>query len=148
MKNEEYVGQNDKVYGRNPVIEALESGRTIDRLYIQEKLNHPVIGKIRNIAKEQGVRYQFTAKQKLDKMTEGANHQGVVAVTASHDYVSVEEILERAEERGESPFIIVCEGLSDPHNLGSIIRTANAAGAHRVIIQKTEALRSTQLWQK
>ena len=89
MNNEDYVSQNDKIYGRNPVIEALESGRAIDRLYIQEKLNHPVIGKIRNIAKEQGVRYQFTAKQKLDKMTDGANHQGVVAVTAFHDYVSL-----------------------------------------------------------
>ena len=145
MNNEDYVSQNDKIYGRNPVIEALESGRAIDRLYIQEKLNHPVIGKIRNIAKEQGVRYQFTAKQKLDKMTDGANHQGVVAVTAFHDYVSVEEILKRAEERGESPFIVICEGLSDPHNLGSIIRTANAAGAHGVIIPKNRsvALNST-----
>ena len=145
MNNEDYVSQNDKIYGRNPVIEALESGRAIDRLYIQEKLNHPVIGKIRNIAKEQGVRYQFTAKQKLDKMTDGANHQGVVAVTAFHDYVSVEEILKRAEERGESPFIVICDGLSDPHHLGSIIRTANAAGAHGVIIPKNRsvALNST-----
>ncbi len=131
--------QEDIVYGRNPVMEALNSGRTIDRLYIQERLNNPIIGKIRNLAKERGVRYSFVAKQKLDKITNGGNHQGVAAATAAHSYVSVEEILKRARERNEAPFVVICEGITDPHNLGSIIRSANAAGAHGVIIPKNRS---------
>lgn len=142
MSYEENV-QADIIYGRNPVIEALNSGRTIDRLYIQERLNHPIIGQIRNLAKERGVRYSFVAKQKLDKITDRGNHQGVAAAAAAHSYVTIEEILKRAQERNEAPFVVVCEGITDPHNLGSIIRSANAAGAHGVIIPKNRSVSLT-----
>lgn len=136
---------DDKLYGRNPVIEALENGRPIDKIYLQERLNHSSIGKIRNLAKERGIHYQFVSKRNLDQMCGGENHQGVVASAAAHDYVSVEEILRVAEQRGEAPFVVICEGLTDPQNLGSIIRTANAAGTHGVIIPKNRsaALNST-----
>ncbi len=134
--------RTDIIYGRNPVIEALSAGRAIDRIYIQDGLNHPVIKKIKNLAKEKGVRYDFADARRLDKMCGGANHQGVAALAAVHAYAEIEDILRRAEERGEPPFVVICDGITDPHNLGSIIRTANAAGAHGVIIPKN---RSAQL---
>lgn len=134
------LNAKDVIYGRNPVIEVLSgNSRTVDKIYIQERLNHPAIGKIRNLAKERGIRYTFVPKRNLDNMCDGENHQGVVAVTAAHEYVEVEDILRLAEERGEAPFIVICEGLTDPHNLGSIVRTANAAGAHGVIIPKSRS---------
>lgn len=129
----------DIIYGRNPIIEALESDRPIDKIFIQERLNHPAIGKIRNLAKGRGIPYTFVAKQKIDRMADGENHQGVVASAAAHRYYDVEDILKYAEEKGEKPFVVICEGLTDPHNLGSIIRTANASGAHGVIIPKNRS---------
>ena len=136
MKN----NTDDKLYGRNPVIEALENGRAVDKIYLQERLKHPAIGRIRNLAKERSIHYQFVSKRNLDQMCGGENHQGVVAAAAAHDYVSVEDILSLAETRGEAPFVVICEGLTDPHNLGSVIRTANAAGAHGVIIPKNRSV--------
>ena len=133
---------DDNIYRRNPVLEALESGRSIDKIFIQDGINAPVIGRIRNLAKSRGVTYSFTDKRRLDRMTGGENHQGVVAVGAAHAYSSVEDILDRAKENGEEPFIVICEGLTDPHNLGAVIRTADAAGCHGVIIPKN---RSVQL---
>ena len=133
---------DDNIYGRNPVLEALESGRAIDKIFIQDGINAPVIGQIRNLAKSRGVTYSFTDKRRLDRMSGGENHQGVVAVGAAHAYSSVEDILDRAKENGEDPFIVICEGLTDPHNLGAVIRTADAAGCHGVIIPKN---RSVQL---
>ncbi len=133
---------DDNIYGRNPVLEALESGRAIDKIFIQDGINAPVIGRIRNLAKSRGVTYSFTDKRRLDRMTGGENHQGVVAVGAAHAYSSVDDILDRAKENGEDPFIVICEGLTDPHNLGAVIRTADAAGCHGVIIPKN---RSVQL---
>lgn len=130
----------DKIYGRNPIIEALETGRAIDKIYLQDGLRHAQIGKIRNLAKERGIRYQFTDKAKLDSLCDGGNHQGAVAQCAAHEYVEVEDILKIAEERGEPPFIIILDGLTDPHNLGSIIRTALAAGAHGVIIPQNRSV--------
>lgn len=142
MKNQNFES-TDKIYGRNPVIEALTSNRTVDRIYIQEHLNHSLIGQIRNLAKERGVQYVFVDRRKLDKLSGGGNHQGVVASVAAHAYVSVEEILGKAESKGEPPFVVICEGITDPHNLGSIIRTANAAGAHGVIIPKNRSVALT-----
>ena len=133
---------DDNIYGRNPVLEALESGRAIDKIFIQDGINAPVIGQILNLAKSRGVTYSFTDKRRLDRMTGGENHQGVVAVGAAHAYSSVDDILDRAKENGEDPFIVICEGLTDPHNLGAVIRTADAAGCHGVIIPKN---RSVQL---
>ncbi len=133
--------KEDMLYGRNPVIEALEAGTTvIDKILIQDGLRHTLIGKIRNLAKEKGVLYRFVDKRKLDTLCEGENHQGVVAMIAAHTYATVEEILSLAKEKGEPPFVVVAEGISDPHNLGSIIRTANAAGAHGVIIPKNRSV--------
>lgn len=130
----------DIIYGRNPIIEALEAGREVDKILIQDGLRHSQIGYIRNLAKDRGVVYQFVDKRKLDRMTEGENHQGVVAYAAAHNYTDLEDILAAAEETGEPTFLVICEGITDPHNLGSIIRTANAAGAHGVIIPKNRSV--------
>lgn len=131
--------QDDILYGRNPVLEALEANRPIDKIFLQEGLRHTQIGKIRNLAKERGIRYQMTDKRKLDQLTDGENHQGVVIFCAAHRYCALEDILKAAEAKGEAPFVVLCDGITDPHNLGSIIRTANAAGAHGVIIPKNRS---------
>lgn len=130
----------DILYGRNPVIEALENDRTMDKIMIQDGLRHSQIGLIRNLAKEKGIVYQFVDKRKLDKMCEGENHQGVVALAAAHRYAEVSDILKKARDLNEPPFIVITDGITDPHNLGSIIRTANAAGAHGVIIPKNRSV--------
>lgn len=130
----------DRIFGVNPIVEALDAGREIDKLYIQDGARHSRISRITAMAKERGIRYQFVAKKKLDELTGGANHQGVLAFAAAHEYVDVDDILSYAKERGEQPFIVIAEGLTDPHNLGSIIRTANAAGVHGVIIPKNRSV--------
>lgn len=144
--NDKYkLAERDYIYGRNPVTEAVESGRSIDRLYIQEHLGGAALSRIKNLAKERGIRYVLVSRQKLDSMTGGANHQGVAAAAAAHAYVSVEEILSNAEKAGRQPLVVICDGITDPHNLGSVLRTANAAGADGVIIPKNRsaALNST-----
>ncbi|MBQ4146030.1 MAG: 23S rRNA (guanosine(2251)-2'-O)-methyltransferase RlmB, partial [Clostridia bacterium] len=95
---------------------------------------------IQNLAKKSGVLYRFVDKRKLDQICEGENHQGVVAYAAAHNYVEVEDILAIAREKNQPPFVVICEGITDPHNLGSIIRTANGAGAHGVIIPKNRSV--------
>lgn len=133
--------KDDMIYGRNPVIEALEAGRTtMDKLLIQEGLRHSQIGYIRNLAKERGILYRFVDKRKLDLLCEGENHQGVVALAAAHTYAELEEILAAAKKQNQPPFLVIAEGITDPHNLGSIIRTANAAGAHGVVIPKNRSV--------
>ncbi len=133
--------KDDMIYGRNPVIEALEAGKTvIDKILIQDGLHHSQISRIRSLAKERGVLYRFVDKRKLDALCEGENHQGVAAMTAAHTYVTLEEILQYAEDKGEPPFLVITEGITDPHNLGSILRTANGAGAHGVIIPKNRSV--------
>lgn len=133
--------KEDMIYGRNPIIEALEAGQvTIDKLFLQEGLHHTQIGKIQHLAKERGVVFRYVNKRKLDTLCEGENHQGAVAQIAMRDYVTPEAILKRAEEKQEPPFLVILDGISDPHNLGSIIRTANAAGAHGVIIPKNRSV--------
>lgn len=130
----------DIIYGRNSVIEALESNHTMDKILIQEGLRHSQIGLIRNLAKDRGIVYRFVDKRKLDNMTDGENHQGVVALAAAHKYAELSDILSAAKEKGEPPFIIIADGITDPHNLGSIVRTANAAGAHGVVIPKNRSV--------
>lgn len=130
----------DKIYGINPVIEALNSGREIDKILLQDGAKHSRLSKIAAMSKERGIIYRFVNKRKLDELSEGGNHQGVLAYAAAHTYAEVDDILTLAEERKEPPFIIIAEGLNDPHNLGSIIRTANAAGAHGVIIPKNRSV--------
>ncbi len=131
---------DDKIFGTNPVFEALNSGREIDKILILEGARHSRLAQIISLAKKRGIQYSTTNRKKLDELSENGNHQGIIAFAAAHEYSSVEDILKLAESRGEAPFVIIAEGLSDPHNLGSIIRTANASGAHGVIIPKNRSV--------
>ena len=127
------------IYGRNAVIETLRSGNSVDRIYIQENLNGQSVKVILDEAKKHGVKVEFIDKKKLDIVCASSNHQGTAALAASYKYAEVEDILKIAEDKNEPPFIILLDGIEDPHNLGAIIRTANLAGAHGVIIPKNRA---------
>ncbi len=130
----------DRIYGTNPVLEALNSGREIDKIFIQEGARHGRLAQITAAAKKRGIRYTEVSRKKLDDLSEGGNHQGVLAFAAVHSYAEIDDIINLAREKGEKPLVIIAEGLNDPHNLGSIIRTANAAGAHGVIIPKNRSV--------
>lgn len=124
------------IEGRNAVIEALRAGRPIDKIYIAKGETDSTLGHIASKARAQGSVVVETDRRKLDSMSETGSHQGVIALAAVKEYVSVASILEGAAAKGENPFIIICDEISDPHNLGAIIRTAEAAGAHGIIIPK------------
>ncbi|MBR2079190.1 MAG: 23S rRNA (guanosine(2251)-2'-O)-methyltransferase RlmB [Clostridia bacterium] len=124
------------IIGRNAVSEALRSGRNIDTLLVVRGERNGSVGRIISECKEKGVVIKEVDRKKLDFMCGQGNHQGVAAYAAVHEYSSVEDIFALAEERGEAPFIILCDELEDPHNLGAIIRTAETAGAHGIIIPK------------
>lgn len=126
----------DKIIGRNPVLEAIRSGRNIEKILIKKGKYEGSLVPVIKKAKEAGIIIQETDKVKLDALSEGQNHQGVVAYVSAHEYSTVKDILARAAEKGEAPFIIICDRITDPHNLGAVIRTANCAGAHGVIIPK------------
>lgn len=129
----------NKIEGRNAVLEAFRSGKTIDKLYVLDGcLDGPVRTIIREARKGDTI-LNFVTKERLDQISETGKHQGVIAVAASYDYASVDDILEKAREKGEPPFVILLDNIEDPHNLGAIIRTANLAGAHGVIIPKRRA---------
>ena len=130
----------DKIYGTNSVLEALNSGREIDKIFILEGARRSRLGEITSLAKKRHIHYTLTSRKKLDEMADGGNHQGVLAFAAMQSYVDVSDILDAAKKKGEDPFILITEGLKDPHNLGSIIRCANAAGAHGVIIPKNRSV--------
>jgi len=125
---------NDIIFGRNPVTEALKAGTPIDTLYICG--NGGSLGFIKRLAKEKGIVIKEVQEQKLSQLSGGASHQGAVAVTACAEYVTVEDILAVSEKKGTKPFIIICDEIEDPHNLGAIIRTAETAGADGIIIPK------------
>ena len=129
-----------KIEGRNPVTEAIKSGRTIDKIFVQAGEKNGSIRKIIALAREKKIVISEVDRAKLDRMSETKSHQGVIALAAAKEYCSVEDILRFAEEKGEKPFVIIADDLNDPHNLGSIIRTANAAGAHGVIIPKRNSV--------
>lgn len=129
----------DKIYGFNPVTEALTSDTQIDKILLKDGIKHSKASKITALAKEKKIPFQFVNQAKLDSLSEGGNHQGVVAFCAVHKYYSVDEILESARAKNEAPFLIILDSITDPHNLGSIIRTANAAGVHGVIIPKNRS---------
>ena len=131
---------DDRIFGTNPVFEALSSGREIDKIFILEGARHSRLGQIISLAKKRGIHYTTVSRKKLDELSENGNHQGVLAFAAAHEYSTVDDILKLAEKKGEAPFVIIAEGLNDPHNLGSIVRTANAAGAHGVIIPKNRSV--------
>ena len=132
--------RTDVIEGRNPVMEALRSGRPIDKIIVQSGEKHGSIIKILKMAKEQRVAVSYADKAKIDKIASIGAHQGIVAYVAAKEYVSVKDIIESATEKGEKPFVVICDEITDPHNLGSIIRTANAAGAHGVVISKHNAV--------
>ena len=124
------------IEGRNAVIEALRAGTTIDKIFIQKGETDKTLGHIASTARAAGVVVVDADKRKLDFMSRTHAHQGVIALTSVREYVSVEDILNIAREKGENPLIVVCDEISDPHNLGAIIRSAETAGAHGVIIPK------------
>ncbi|MDE6784892.1 MAG: 23S rRNA (guanosine(2251)-2'-O)-methyltransferase RlmB [Ruminococcus sp.] len=134
MENKREKTDSDIIFGRNPVIEALKSDTCLDTIYMCG--NGGSLGIIRRLAKEKGIPVKDVRSEKLDKISGGVSHQGVAAVGACGEYVSIEDILESAEKKGTPPFIIICDEIEDPHNLGAIIRTAEAAGADGVIIPK------------
>ena len=126
----------DKILGRNPVLEAIRSGRNIDKILVKKGKYEGSIVPIIKKAKDAGIIIQEVDKAKLDRISEGENHQGVIAYVSAYEYVSVKDILDRAEKKDEPPFVIICDKITDPHNLGAILRTANCVGAHGVIIPK------------
>ena len=126
----------DRIEGRNAVIEALRAGRAIDKIYIAKGEVDQTLGHIASKARGQGIVVVETDRRKLDLMSQTHAHQGVVAVCAVKEYCTVQEILDRAREKEEAPFVIVCDEISDPHNLGAIIRSAECVGAHGVVIPK------------
>jgi 23S rRNA (guanosine2251-2'-O)-methyltransferase len=130
----------DFIGGKHSVLEALRSGRTINKIWIAENVQKQFASPIVAEAKNNGIIVQFTDKRKLDQMAEGLQHQGVIAQVAAYEYVEVEDILAKAKERGEEPFILILDEIEDPHNLGSILRTADCTGAHGVIIPKRRSV--------
>lgn len=124
------------IEGRNAVLEAFRSGKTIDKLFVLDGCQDGPIKSITREARKHDAIINYVAKERLDQMSETGKHQGVIAVSAAYEYAEVSDILENAERKGEPPFIIILDGIEDPHNLGAIIRTAEAAGAHGVIIPK------------
>lgn len=126
--------------GRNAVTEALSAGRTIDKLFVADGDTDKALARICAMAKEAGAVVVPTDRRKLDFMSATGAHQGVIAMVAAHAYASIEDILQKAADAGEPPLIVICDELSDPHNLGAIIRTAECAGAHGVIIPKRRSV--------
>ena len=127
------------IEGRNAVIEAFRSGKTIDKLFVLDGCQDGPVRTIIREAKKHDVILKFVSKERLDQLSETKKHQGVIAYVAAYEYSEVEDILALAKEKGEDPFIILLDNIEDPHNLGAIIRTANLAGAHGVIIPKHRA---------
>lgn len=126
----------DKVEGRNSVFELLNSNRDINKIYIQKGEKHGAINKIISLAKEKHIVISEIEKNKLDQMSQTKNHQGIIAVVPPFNYCEVDDILQLAKSKQEDPFIIILDGIEDPHNLGSIIRTAETAGVHGIVIPK------------
>lgn len=133
------------IEGRNAVIEALRAGTSIDKIYIQKGETDRTLGHIASTARAAGIVVVDADKRKLDFMSRTKAHQGVIALTSVREYVSVEDILTIAREKGENPLLVVCDEISDPHNLGAIIRTAECAGAHGVIIPKRRSAGLTSI---
>lgn len=133
--------EDDRIIeGRNAVLEAMRSGRTIDRLLIQSGCQDGPVQTIKREAAKRGTVVDYVQRERLDQISQTGHHQGVIAYAAAYEYAEVEDILAKAREKGEAPFIFLLDNIEDPHNLGAIIRTANLAGAHGVIIPKRRAV--------
>ena len=128
------------IEGRNAVLEAFRSGKTIDKLYILDGCTDGAVSSIRREAKKAGTIVKFVDTKRLDQISVTGKHQGVIAFAAAYDYSEIEDIFEKASASGQDPFILVLDNIEDPHNLGAIIRSANVAGAHGVIIPKNRAV--------
>lgn len=128
------------IEGRNAVLEAFRSGKTIDKIFLQDGCHDGPINTIAREARKQNTVIQYVAKERLDQISATGKHQGVIAMAAAYHYAEVEDILANAREKGEPPFVFLLDNIEDPHNLGAIIRTANLAGAHGVIIPKRRAV--------
>lgn len=144
-KERDLEGQNQEgaeltIEGRNSVIEAFRAGKTIDRLYILDGCKDGPIMTIKREASKQGTMIKYVTKERLDQMSGTGKHQGVIASAAAYSYSEVADMLQKAREKGEAPFLLLLDGVEDPHNLGAIIRTANQAGVHGVIIPKNRAV--------
>lgn len=132
--------EENKIEGRNAVLEAFRSGKTIDKLFVLDGCQDGPVRSILREAKKHDTIVNYVAKERLEQLSETGKHQGVIAISAAYEYAEVEDILKNAEEKGEPPFIFILDGIEDPHNLGAIIRTANLAGAHGIIIPKRRAV--------
>ncbi|MBE5851887.1 MAG: 23S rRNA (guanosine(2251)-2'-O)-methyltransferase RlmB [Lachnospiraceae bacterium] len=132
--------QEFTIEGRNAVIEAFRSGKPIDKVYILDGCQDGPVMTIKREAKKHGCMMKFVDKERLDQLSETGKHQGVIAIAAAYEYAELEDLFANAEKKGESPFFILLDNIEDPHNLGAIIRTANLAGAHGVIIPKNRAV--------
>ena len=128
------------IEGRNAVLEAFRSGKTIDKLFVLDGCQDGPVRTIVREAKKHDTIISYVAKERLDQLSETGKHQGVIAYAAAYEYAQVEDMLKLAQEKGEPPFLFLLDGIEDPHNLGAIIRTANLAGAHGVIIPKRRAV--------
>lgn len=128
--------EQEMIIGRNPVMEALKSGRSVNKVIISQQINAQFHSQIQGLSKSAGTIIQKVPKKKLDQLADGGNHQGVIAYVASYQYASIDDLFAKAEARNEEPFFIILDELEDPHNLGSILRTADATGVHGIIIPK------------
>ena len=138
----------DMIEGRNALTEALRSGRTIDKVFVAAGDTDKALARLSAMAKEAGAVVVATDRRKLDQMSPTGAHQGIMAQVAAHEYATVEQILQQAADRGEAPLIVLCDELTDPHNLGAILRTAECAGAHGVIIPKRRSVGLTAVVSK
>lgn len=128
------------IEGRNAVIEAFRAGKTIDKVYILDGCQDGPVMTVKREAAKRDVQVKYVTKERLDQLSETGRHQGVIAQAAAYEYASVEDMLQAARDKGEAPFLFLLDNIEDPHNLGAIIRTANLAGAHGVIIPKNRAV--------
>ena len=140
QENREQGTETFVIEGRNAVLEAFRSGRTIDKIYVLDGCQDGPVRTIVREAKKHGSLINFVTKERLSQLSETGKHQGVIAHAAACEYSTIDDMLKLAEERGEAPFLILLDNIEDPHNLGAIIRTANLAGAHGVIIPKRRAV--------
>lgn len=139
-EQEERELNENQLEGRNAILEVLRSGRDIEKIMVAKGNVEGTIKRIIAMAVEKGVVIQEVSRQKLDEISQTKNHQGVIALVSAHNYVEVEDILAAAREKGEDPFVLLLDGITDPHNLGAILRTAECAGVHGVIIPKRRSV--------
>lgn len=140
MKQEDFDRSEGLIEGRNAVTEALRSGRAINKVFVANGETDRSLGRLAAMAKEAGAVVVRIDRRKLNEMSPTGAHQGIIASVAAHEYATIDDILAVAQERGEAPLIVICDELSDPHNLGAILRTAECAGAHGVIIPKRRSV--------